>query len=381
MLLLAGCGVATDPAGHADGAALDAGPIDAAEGGVSDAGVLAPPDGGWADGGSSEAFDGGPADGGAGDGGPMDAGAPCPSGLLCVDSFPFHDSRDTSLSPSRAFASYGCAPAINESGPEIVYRVTVPGPGILGARVQDDSFADIDLHLLRALDPGTCLARNDSAFSFVVEAGTYYLVADTWVDGTGVERVGRYSLSLALEPLPEIPCAMRSEPLPRVQGDVLQLPVTGPVVLEAHLVTPSEPFDGGWPSAARDGIERHYALSEAASRYVMRRREDWAPYGEGGSMWGQGSSIKPPLTHEAWYVNMYWLHRPAPGTRMIIRQPDGGLGVVAAAGYETGPGSATAIGGATEEIHDFLGTIHRSALTMGFAVDQTLPFGPVRCVP
>jgi hypothetical protein len=174
---------------------------------------------------------------------------------------------------------------------------------------------------------------------------------------------------------------MRSEPLPRVQGDVLQLPVTGPVVLEAHLVTPSEPFDGGWPSAARDGVERHYVLSEAESRYVMHRREDWAPYGEGGSMWGQGSSVKPPLADEAWYVNMYWRNRPAAGTRMIIQQPDGGLGVVAAAGYETGPGSATAIGGATEEIHDFLGTVHRSPLTMGFAVDQTLPFGPVRCAP
>jgi hypothetical protein len=315
------------------------------------------------------------------DGGVADGGPACPAGILCVGSLPFHDERDTSVSSQRSFSRYGCAPSTNEGGPEVVYRVTVTEPGILGARVRNDAFTDIDIHLLSALDEAACLARNDRALSRFVEPGTYYLVADTWVDGTGVERVGAYTLDIIFRPVAEIPCQMRSEPLPRRTGDVLQLPATGPVVLEAHLVTTAEVFDGGWPTSATDGLDRHYDLTEAVSGYVMNRNEPWAPEGEGGSMWGQGSAAKPPPDHEPWYVNMYWRDRPARGTRMIIRQPDGGLGVVAAAGYETGPGSPTAIGGASEEIHHFLRTTHRSALTMGFAVDQSLPIGPVRCAP
>lgn len=50
-------------------------------------------------------------------------------------------------------------------------------------------------------------------------------------------------------------------------------------------------------------------------------------------------------------------------------------------GYETGPGSNTAIGGAVEEIHHYLGTAHRDPLVMGYLVDQTLPLSPVTCAP
>ena len=50
-----------------------------------------------------------------------------------------------------------------------------------------------------------------------------------------------------------------------------------------------------------------------------------------------------------------------------------------AAGYETGPGNLDHIGGAPEEPHFYLGTGHKSTLTLGVAEDQTLPFGPRRC--
>ena len=66
---------------------------------------------------------------------------------------------------------------------------------------------------------------------------------------------------------------------------------------------------------------------------------------------------------------------------MIVTNPANGRAVVAAAGYETGPGSNTAIGGVSEEIHDYLGTEHRDALQLGFAVDQDLPLGPIDCPP
>lgn len=160
----------------------------------------------------------------------------------------------------------------------------------------------------------------------------------------------------------------------------LRTPAIGPVVKEAHLVTVEEDFPATWPSSSRDQIARHYALSAQTTGYVMSRTEAWAPAGEGGSMYGQGSTgRKVPVEEEAWYVNMYWRQRPAAGTRMIITNPANGRAVVAAAGYETGPGANTAIGGVTEEIHDYLGTSHRGTLMLGFAEDQTLPYGPIDC--
>ena len=65
---------------------------------------------------------------------------------------------------------------------------------------------------------------------------------------------------------------------------------------------------------------------------------------------------------------------------MILRSAaDPTRAVVVAAGYETGPGDLTRIGGTTEEVHYYLGTAHNSEMTLGIASDQSLPFGPMRC--
>ncbi len=63
---------------------------------------------------------------------------------------------------------------------------------------------------------------------------------------------------------------------------------------------------------------------------------------------------------------------------MILRNPSNGRAVVASAGWETGPGSNSFVGGATEEVHHWLQ--HSSGpLEIGLAVDQTLPLGPIDC--
>ena len=112
----------------------------------------------------------------------------------------------------------------------------------------------------------------------------------------------------------------------------------------------------------------------------MPRDQPWAPSGEGGSRYGQGSTGRPvPVLDEAWYITMYWRHRPDGGTRMIVSNPANGRAVVAAAGWETGPGANTAIAGVSEEIHHYLGTGHRDVLEVGFAVDQELRLGPLEC--
>ncbi|MDH5491815.1 MAG: hypothetical protein OEY14_07670, partial [Myxococcales bacterium] len=294
--------------------------------------------------------------------------------------------------------AYGCAPGTDEGGPEWIYLVEVLEIGVLGVSVLDDAGVDIDVHILDAADPEACLDRHDQAARALVGPGRYYIVADSWVDAGGVVMAGAYSLEIRFRPVPEIDCATRSQDLPMfwsacapgidcyqaldaagVLQTYLRTPAIGAVALEAHLVVEGDAIVG-WPVASRDGLEGHYALSQASTEYVMARREPWAPAGEGGSMWGQGATgLRLPDLEESWYVNMYWRQRPAPGTRMLVRDPLSGLAVVAAAGYETGPGANTAVGGAVEEIHDYLGTTHLDTLEMGFLDDPLAPLGPVIC--
>ena len=53
--------------------------------------------------------------------------------VITVTTFPFHDERDTSMEGMSNIDVYSCKTTANESGPEIVYRVTVPEPGFLSA--------------------------------------------------------------------------------------------------------------------------------------------------------------------------------------------------------------------------------------------------------
>jgi hypothetical protein len=152
------------------------------------------------------------------------------------------------------------------------------------------------------------------------------------------------------------------------------------MVLEAHLVTQEEPAP--YPSTSTEELEAHYLLSQERTGFVMFRSQKWAPL-EGGSFYGAGIGRPSllPVLDEAWYVNMYWTSesRPARGTRMILRLPDSNRAVVVAAGHETGPGNLANIGGTPEETHYYLGTQHKSVLSLGIAADQSLPFGPRDC--
>ncbi len=325
--------------------------------------------------------------GGTEDLGRPDAGA-CGDGLgswcdpIPIVSFPFEDRRDTMDAPSNDVDSYGCAPGIGEAGPEWVYTFRVEGgQGWFSAWIDEQrgDGVDVDLHLLDG--DGHCVQRSNDRVAALLEPGVYLLVADTWSDGAGERYPGPYHLQAGLIYPSRGSCRMRHETIPMYNRENgLELPALGPVVKEAHLVTLDDAFGPDeWPTSGIDGLEGHYATSLEASRYVMPRGEPWAPSGEGGSRWGQGSGGRAPALDETWYVCMYWRNRPDRGTRMILYNPANGRAVVAAAGYETGPGSATAVAGATEEVHHYLGTVHRSELMVGFAVDQTLPFGPISC--
>lgn len=318
-----------------------------------------------------------------------------------IDPFPYHHAFSTGGSGSRQFASYSCAPSTDEGGAEVFYRFTITAAGLLGARITEDNGAgvDVDVHVLAMADAQTCLGRAHQSLSVLLMPGTYWLVVDTFVSG-GVEQAGPYELDVDFHPITSGSCATRPTELQMVwaacapevpacyegpdDGGVtrrwLHTPTQGTVALEAHLVTVEDGFGSAWPASFFDGIPNHYTLSQAATGYVMPRDQPWAPAGEGGSEFGQGSTgQKLPVLDEAWYVNMYWRQRPVGGTRMIIRNPANGRTVVASAGWETGPGANTRIGGAVEEIHHHLGTQHGDVMEFGFAVDQSLPLGPIVC--
>ncbi|MBI5482017.1 MAG: hypothetical protein HY906_24390 [Deltaproteobacteria bacterium] len=356
VLLASGCSGAIGGAGHAD----------AGDGSAGGDGL-------------EPAADGPGDDGSAADAGP-DGAAPCPEGVTCVTTFPFGEDRDTSLEPPSRLEGYSCSTA-DESGPEVIYRVTVPEAGFLSAAVYEDPGVDVDVHLLRALDPATCLDRGNVHARADVEAGDWFVVVDTYVS-SGTPRSGPFHVDLGFTVPSRGPCAMETGEMARVGdgGSHLAMPATGPMVMEAHLVTQEEPPP--YPSTATEHLAEHYALSQGRTGFVLHRTQSWAPL-EGGSFYGCGigSPTDFPVEHEAWYVNMYWTQaaRPAKGTRLLLRDPAGSRAVVAAAGYETGPGNLAHVGGTPEESHFFLRTTHLGPMQIGIAVDQALPFGPRIC--
>ena len=311
--------------------------------------------------------------------------APCP---IVIESFPYTDTRTTIGGASQIDVYSACAPQ-DESGPEVAYIFRLQEAGTVVAGVRSATGADIDIHLLDALQGEACVRRGDVGISADLLPGIYYLVADSFVTSAGVVGDGGYDLRVDFYPATS-PCAMNAAQIPRIgTDDLLPMPATGRIVKEAHLMTEEEhqsnlasamtEFPSGWPTAFTDRIAEHYSVTEVASGYEMDRAEPWAPCCEPMNEFGQGSSVRPPADAEPWYINMRWRTAPGRGERYILVNPMTGQAVVAAAGYENGPGDLTRVGGASEEIHDVMGTTHLGTMTFGQAADQTLSYGPIDC--
>jgi hypothetical protein len=311
-----------------------------------------------------------------------DEGSPCPiEPCIIINSFPFEHSGDTSSSPLDSFDSYSCASELGEAGPEVIYMFTVEAAGTLVAMLEDgsDVGADVDIHLLSDLNTTACIERGHIGLSWNLQPGTYFLVADSYSNAGGDTFEGPYTLYAHF--LREgTNCAMLGDSLQRIGASKpLSMPATGQVVKEAHLVTNQEFTDGSWPQSFTDGILSHYGISEAGTGYLMDRTEPWCPCCEPSNEYGQGSSVRPPVEAEAFYICMRWASAPPRGQRYIVFNGKTGKAVVAAAGYENGPGDLSRIGGACEEIHHHIETSHLSVFTFGVAADQNLPYGPITC--
>lgn len=77
--------------------------------------------------------------------------------------------------PSDPGDTYACAPSTDESGAEIIYALTLSERSRVIATVDDVSGDGVEL-----------------------EAGTYYLIVDTWVNGAGVPLPGPYRLERSI---------------------------------------------------------------------------------------------------------------------------------------------------------------------------------------
>lgn len=119
----------------------------------------------------------------------------CPSGVTCVTSLPFVHSA-TTVGGVDEVDSYGCAPEIDESGPERRYRVELLEEGFLGVELSGvPEGVDVDVHLLQP--DGACVDRGHELAGALLPAGLYEVVVDTWAD-EGTEFAGDYTLTLGL---------------------------------------------------------------------------------------------------------------------------------------------------------------------------------------
>jgi hypothetical protein len=130
---------------------------------------------------------------------PDPSGAPLqgdgsPGSPIVIGSLPFSDVRTTKGVAHRNIATYpGCSSTVNESGPELLYRMVVTQPTAIRAMVLDRGTVDIDVHLLGAAATGaSCLKRDNKQIATTLQPGTYHFSLDTFVDTSGKELSGEY---------------------------------------------------------------------------------------------------------------------------------------------------------------------------------------------
>ncbi len=282
----------------------------------------------------------------------------------------------------------GSTDIADESGPEDYYMVHLDEPGFLVVNVKHGKNMDVDVQILSELNGDSCLVRGDQSTGAHLEAGIHYISVDTYAN---VKNAGIYQIRLFFLPDSGL-CGMNQKIMERINdSNSLQMPVVGKVGRESHLVTTyDQQAHGGdwWPSDAWDA-----ASLEIHQNHTKEMYGNIITYGksEGDNKWcscnskglcGHASYGKAlPPDAEAWDVNMYWKSstKPAPGTRYLVFNPQNGKAVVAASGYETGPGKAETMGGAVPEIHNYLGTDHGYALVFGELKNQTNEYGPIEC--
>jgi len=110
-----------------------------------------------------------------------------------IDALPFVDHGST-IGGADTANVYACSSA-DESGPEIVYEITLATAQRLRARVLTDDGVDLDLHWLEGTTASTCTARADKILDVDAKPGTHRIVVDSYATG-GMVKAGGYRLTV-----------------------------------------------------------------------------------------------------------------------------------------------------------------------------------------
>jgi MYXO-CTERM domain-containing protein len=116
-----------------------------------------------------------------------------------VDALPYIVKGSTVMGPSDAIDSYSCDPALDESGPEHIYRFNLEAPARVTAWVEGDGGSvDIDVHLLDGPEviggvATQCATRANVIAEAEMSAGEHWVVVDSYA---GDAQAGSYVLHL-----------------------------------------------------------------------------------------------------------------------------------------------------------------------------------------
>ncbi len=97
---------------------------------------------------------------------------------------------------------YSCAPGTDESGPERVYRVTLPGPGSLTVTLDpalESGTTDVDVHILSSRAANACLDRGDRNAFASFTSTTAWVTLDSYVRANGDLGAGAFSAAFTFQ--------------------------------------------------------------------------------------------------------------------------------------------------------------------------------------
>jgi hypothetical protein len=130
---------------------------------------------------------------------PPVSGAGTMADPFVIDLLPFTHTFDTSGGERAVDAYPACDTGQDESGPEMVYHLSLPSAAGLRVMALDRDAVDVDVHVLDA--GGTCVERDDWLVQRVLPAGEHTLVVDTFTSAGMIEHAGAYTLVIvACEP-------------------------------------------------------------------------------------------------------------------------------------------------------------------------------------
>jgi len=151
----------------------------------------------------------------------QDTGAP--KGLLdCSNAIPVSLDNtytgDTNTGVNNV-STYSCS-TFDESGPELVFELTLATPANFSVSLIPEAGVDLDLAVLDQCDEDLgCLIVADTGVSTnVPQVGTIYFVVDGYLGAAG-----SFTLEITEDPLPEPidACDRVEQPLPGSEGDIL----------------------------------------------------------------------------------------------------------------------------------------------------------------